>query len=171
MRVEQGGNAKACGVCTMRKFARSIVPVTRPSASTLLTVSAIANRRNRRAAFAAAAIARVISAADANGRAASCTSTMSGRRAPALRARAHRRLPGRAARHRRQRRGRDRGPVERGIIGMDHRLHERCRLARPRSRGSAGSPGRPVARIAWADRRPTRSPRPAATTTAATDRH
>jgi hypothetical protein len=78
MRVEQGRVAKACGVCTVRRAERLRVAATRLCSSTSFTVSVTASPGTAAPLFAAAAIARLTSACEVNGRAASCTSTMSG---------------------------------------------------------------------------------------------
>ena len=81
---------------------------------------------SRRRCACAAAIARATSAAVANGRAASWTSTMSGAcGCERLEPGAHRGLPRRAAKHRRQQHRSPAAAAENArVVGMDHRLHE-----------------------------------------------
>ena len=71
-------NRNACGVCAMRSRARSGVASTLPLPSTSLTVSVTAIAGMAAPVRPAASIAREISAAETNGRAASWMRTMSG---------------------------------------------------------------------------------------------
>ena len=73
--------ANACGVCTARSSARSTVPATSPPASTRLMVSVTSRAGIAAPVFSQAVIARETNSVEQNGRAASCTSTMSGARA------------------------------------------------------------------------------------------
>ena len=163
--------ANACGVCTMRRWLRSSVPVTQPAGIDGLDGVGNRDRRHRRAVVPAAAMARVISAAER---------TAGRRRAPArgpgdgaasasrpARTEACRVAPpGPGARRSMPA---DCRPEERAVVAVDDRLHGR----NPTCAGQSGK-ARPDHRLARMRRYclgtspPARSPRPAATTTAAT---
>ena len=96
--ASRAAKSKACGVCTRRRLLRSSVLSTRPSASTVLTVS-VTGRAGMAAPLARPRRSRAtIRSALAKGRAASCTRTMSGgARAQGFQPGTHRGLPGGAA--------------------------------------------------------------------------
>ena len=167
------GKANACGVCTARSSARSTVPATWPPASTRLMVSVTSSAGMAAPVSPQATMARDTSSAEQNGRAASWTSTMSGARAlERLEAGPHRGLPRRAARHRRQqpqalggRRRRSRRSS--GWITACTAPIWPCQANSDRLDRITGSPAN--CRYCLGKSPPARSPRPAATITAATE--
>ena len=122
----KAGKAKACGVCTRRKLARSSVPVTRPAASTDLTVSVTGSAGMAAPLCRAASMAREASCRAGEGpRRVMHQHDLGRMRGERFEPGAHRHLPRRAAEHRRQRlQSGGRGLIELDIVAVDHRLYE-----------------------------------------------